>query len=67
MNSHFYFIVVKLGDISNVALVMDGSDVPSDMIPALFVFDMYCVRMHCHAEGSHLTTDDLFGLLIAKW
>lgn len=59
MNSHLYFIVVKVGDISNVALVMDGPDVPSDMIPALSVFDMYCVRMSCHAEGSHLTTDSL--------
>jgi Zn-dependent M16 (insulinase) family peptidase len=61
MNSHFSFIVVKLGDIPNVALVMDGPDIPSDMIPALSVFDMYCVRMHCHAEGSHLITDNLFG------
>ena len=56
--------MVKLGDIPNVAFVLDGPDIPSDTIPALFVFNMYCVRMHCHAEGSHLTTDNLFGLHI---
>jgi hypothetical protein len=39
-------------------------DVSSDVIPVLFVFNIYCVRMHCQAEGSHLTIDNLFGLHI---
>jgi len=37
------------------------------MIPALFVFNVYCVRMHCQAEGSHLTIDNLFELYINTW
>jgi len=42
---------------------VDGTEVPSKMIVATLVSDVFCLMLHCHAEGSYLVTEHLFGLL----
>ena len=42
---------------------VDGTEVPSKMIVVLLVSDVFCLVLRCHAEGSYLVTDHLFGLL----
>lgn len=46
---------------------MDGPEAPSEVTAAVRMFDVHCVGLHCHREGSHVTTDQLLGLHRNTW
>lgn len=37
-------------------------EVYSELVATTVVSDLCCVKLHCHAERSHLITDNFFGL-----
>jgi hypothetical protein len=43
--------------------MVDFSEVESKAVATAPLSDVLCVRLHCRAEVSHLTTDHLFGAL----
>ena len=69
MNSHFHFLITVESATSQVLLQwprqitvqqgnrVDGPQVTSEMTVTAPMFDMCCVQLHRHAEGSHLMTD----------
>jgi len=72
-NSHFHFLFTVESATSQVLLQwprqmtvqqgkikdyrVDGPQVTTEMTVTAPMFDMCCVRLHRHAEGSHLMTD----------